>query len=116
MQNNLQIKMTKAEKIVEFLSELHGLTPCARHGGTLDLANGAVITSADGFPEGDMLKITYANGEEHFIPSKKVMDFYLVRHAQTESIIDDSGGKEITAQDEYQHIEEHFIQKTGFGQ
>lgn len=103
-----------SNKVVEFLSQLHGLTPRARHGGTLDIATGSVINTAKDFPDGRMLKITFTNGEEHFVPNNKVMDFYLARHAHAMSIIE-AGGGEITAQHAYRHIADHFIHKTGYG-
>lgn len=102
--------MTISTAIIDFLCNLHGLAP-GPDGSALDLATGLIVESDENFPNGEMLRVVYQNGMKHLVNMNRLVDVYLLRHAQAMSIIEEEGGG---VKKQYEAIVHHFTVKTGF--
>jgi hypothetical protein len=94
---------TVSEQIIDFFAKLQGVdrlqTPLEKpRNAVIDLNTAAIIEAHPDYPDGEVLM--YERMEQLF-----------VRHAYEMSITEGSSVKE-----QYQHISEHFILKTGYGQ
>ena len=102
--------LTISTAIIDFLSHLHGLER-GPDGSALDLSTGLIMEADENFPDGEMLRVVYQNGMKHTVPMNRLVDVYLLRHANAMSITEEEGGG---VKEQYEAIVHHFTVKTGF--
>lgn len=105
-----------ASRIVVFFASLQGMDEYrpAPAAAAIDLASGAIVWPDVHFPEGDKLKVQFAPAASNAavsIHTYKLIEMYLVRHAQMLAVSEGSG----SVAQHYKDIKEHFSIKTGYG-
>lgn len=106
-----------ANRVVDFLSGLHGIdrlqtgiaeeTPRV---AVIDLHTAAIIERHPDYPDAEYLKVEYAFGVVAVVHTFKLANALLLRHAQAEAAM--NGGN---VKNYFDHINDHFTRKTGFG-
>lgn len=105
-----------ATAIVDFIAALPGLDRLQRvdlddrRPGAIDLLSGQIIEPSPDFPEGDVLLVERANGQQVLVHSFKLVDALILRAAQSMALSE--GGN---ASGHYDHLKHHLKVKTGFG-
>lgn len=107
-----------SQRLIEFLGGLHGMDHIKKVGshateGVIDLASGMVVEASPDYPDGEIFTVRHLNGHVSEVYACKLIDHLLVRHAQAMAIMEPQGGK---AQDHYEHIRQHLVVKTGYGE
>lgn len=105
---------TTASRIIDFLSGLHGLDdfPVPTGNAVIDLRTGMIIRPSESYPDGAMLSLEYATGanpDRVDVYTHKLVNEYLIHHAEVEAIT--NGGK---VKFYFDHINDHFSRKTGY--
>lgn len=107
-----------AQRLIEFLGDLHAMDHIKKVDshevtGVIDLVSGMIIEASPDYPDGEIFTIRHLNGHVSEVYACKLIDHLLVRHAQAMAIMEPQGGK---PQDHYEHIQQHLVVKTGYGE
>lgn len=107
---------TIADRVIEFLGRLQGMdrlqSPLEQpRKAAIDLNTAAIIEVDPEFPDGELLLYERADGAKLRVSTSKLIEQLFVRHAYEISVTEGCSIK-----DEYKHISDHFLRKTGFGQ
>jgi hypothetical protein len=105
----------RAERVVDFLSGLHGMdrlrnTPGIPSDAAIDLVTATVIEPSPDDPEGEFMRVEHPLGRVSYVATQKLVEALLVRHSQAMAIISPDGGD---ARDHYRRIRDAYVTKTG---
>jgi hypothetical protein len=105
----------RAERVVAFLSSLHGMDQlCTAPGqptaAAIDLLTATVIEPCPDDPAGEFMRVEHPLGRISFVDTQKLVDALMVRHARAMAVIEPAAGG--TAE-QYRLIRQCFATKTG---
>lgn len=105
----------RAERVIEFLSELYGMdrlrtTVATQPPAVIDLLTATVIEVLADDPEGEYVRVEHPLGRISQIETQKLVETLLVRHAQAMAVMTSESG---AADEHYRRVREAYFMKTG---